>query len=479
MSLPAPSKGLVCGRWTLSRPLGRGGNGEVWLAQDAAGAGSAIKFLTKAKPIAYARFQSEVLVMQNCGVPGVVPIIEAELPADLTTARAWYAMPVGTPLVDHLVRATFREKVEAIAAVAATMSELHDKKISHRDIKPANLLAIGGRPCVGDFGLVDYPEKADLTGAREELGPRWTMAPEVRRQATGGDPRPADVYSLAKTLWILLSGNPQGFEGQYSATSTVGVATFARDTFIAPLEDLLSAATEHDAPRRPDMRALAKGLTEWLKIDAAFPERNRLEWIDVQRRLFPISTPARATWTDIDEIVAVLNVVAARSNMNHLFFPRGGGLDLNVAHRSRREEGCIEIVTNGITGLLKPARLMFESFPADPQWNYFRMEAAELAPSGVYDDLGDYPHEELTDVGGHTYADRSCWDYDEYEGEELPESSRSLTRYFHGAFVIFQKTSIYNRTPGTYDARHNKMTADQFREHIADVVKLIEERKEK
>jgi len=55
-------------------------------------------------------------------------------------------------------------------------------------------------PCFGDFGLVEYAGKEDITGSRESIGPRWTIAPEMRRGAAEASGPPADSYSLAKTF---------------------------------------------------------------------------------------------------------------------------------------------------------------------------------------------------------------------------------------------------------------------------------------
>jgi hypothetical protein len=43
-----------------------------------------------------------------------------------------------------------------------------------------------------------------------------------------------------------------------------------------------------------------------------------------------------------------------------------------------------------------------------------------------------------------------------------------------GDFVIFQKTSMYNRIGATYDGRHNQMTTDEFRHYIIEKVRIVE-----
>ena len=55
---------------------------------------------------------------------------------------------------------------------------------------------------MGDFGLVTYPDKDPSYRARSPVGPIDYMAPEMRRDADKAKPGPADVWALAKTLWV-------------------------------------------------------------------------------------------------------------------------------------------------------------------------------------------------------------------------------------------------------------------------------------
>ncbi len=198
-----------------------------------------------------------------------------------------------------------------------------------------------------------------------------------------------------------------------------------------------------------------------------FYEKNRQSWIDIQNKIFPTDIPKNCEWTNLDDIINVLNVIGSINNSNHMFYPTGGGLDVKSSKKST-ESNCIEIFT-GLTDILKPKRLLFESFD-DPIWNYFRIETSELEPTGVYKEK-DYPSEELTEIETGKYINRSYWDEGEYQGQKLPKTARVLTRHLKGSFVIFAKSSYYNRNSSTYDARHNKMSAEEFRAYIEKTIK--------
>jgi hypothetical protein len=196
-----------------------------------------------------------------------------------------------------------------------------------------------------------------------------------------------------------------------------------------------------------------------------FYEKNRQAWIDIQNKIFPNGIPEHCQWTKLEHIISVLNTIG--SVATHMFYPTGGGLDVKSSKLSI-ENNCIEIFT-GLTDILKPTQLLFESFD-DPIWNYFRIETSELQPSGVYQNQ-NYLSEDLTEIETGKYVNRSYWDEGEYQGQKLPKTARVLTRHLKGSFVIFATASYYNRKSSTYDARHNKMMAEEFRTYIEKIIK--------
>ena len=50
---------------------------------------------------------------------------------------------------------------------------------------------------------MDFPDNDDFTKSDRGLGAIFTIAPEMKRNPKPADASKADVFSLAKTLWML------------------------------------------------------------------------------------------------------------------------------------------------------------------------------------------------------------------------------------------------------------------------------------
>jgi len=366
----------------------------------------AIKLLSKVNAKAYARFRDKItIVNENSDMQGILPVLDYDLPRQANERTPWYVMPPALPLSEYLQNRQMQFIVRAVTSPANIMAQLHERGISHRDIKPSNLLVLNDSYYVGDFGLVHYPQKADLTQEWEAVGPKWTMAPEMRRNAANADGIPADVYSLAKTLWILLTKQSQSFDGQYTTSSINELKRYSPHVYTTPLDDLLHECTANDPSRRPSMREFSVRLREWAEMNRDFYLRNAMEWREIQERLFPTAIPKRVIWEDIDDIIKILNVLGSTDNLNHMFYPTGGGMDLLGAKLSI-EAGCIELDA-GLIDIVKPQVLIFESFGYDAEWNYFRLETADLEPSGVYENDDDhFSREEVLEIAPGYYVER-------------------------------------------------------------------------
>ena len=112
--------------------------------------------------------------------------------------------------IPHSSRREYFRSVAALGIQAATaLQHAHDEGVIHRDIKPANLLLDrSAKLYVTDFGLARIEADAGVTMTGDLIGTLRYMAPE---QALGKrvvvDHR-ADIYSLAATLYELLTLRP-------------------------------------------------------------------------------------------------------------------------------------------------------------------------------------------------------------------------------------------------------------------------------
>jgi len=461
--------GRKLGQWVLQKQIGVGGNGTVWAAKKVGEDTShALKLLKRRKGNALLRFSAEIEALKRAAaVDGLVPLIDYEIPCRAEQVARWYVMPLAVRMDTFLFRKSFDYVVESFVPLARTLVELHNLKIFHRDIKPANILGLNGRVCLSDFGLVKYPKKTDQTPKKASLGPKFTMAPEMRRDAKSADPGPADVYSFAKSLWIALTGKREGFDGQYSSLNSLALSRHHPAVFTTPLDDLLSRCTDNEPSHRPSMVDVEVTLRDWVDLQKNFHRRNLEEWVAFQNQLFPAGKPSTARWNDMESIVSVLQAVSRNQSLNHMFFPTGGGFDLSGVKLSS-EAGCLEL-TGGGPWIIRPKFLSFESFGEGSSWTFLWIEADTLNP--IKRD-GAYVHksgatEVVCEISAGDYVGIDAWDDNQYEGAELPRGSRPVTRVLEGSLVIFAKRSWYNLDSSTYDGRHYKMGYKRFRSYIA------------
>lgn len=458
------------GKWKLSKFIGEGGNGEVWQATEYNDASKivAIKLLKRINNEGYTRFKDEVKVLtEKKDITGLLQIIDYHLPENLKGQTPWYSMPIATPLMKDIEGKLPEQIVDVIISVSKTLTELHGRGISHRDIKPDNMLVINNQIFLSDFGLVHYPAKKHITLRWKDLGPRWTIAPEMKRDPRSANGKFADVYSLAKTLWILLTKEEKGFEGQYNTRTSIEIKHFVPSIYHGTIDSLLHKSTDNNPKNRPSIKEFRDVLIKWKELNNNFERRSKSEWLDIQKRLFPSAMPKRVIWENIEDIITVLNIFSEYNQVNHTLFPKGGGFDLKGSKLSC-EGGCLELNFDGGTYIVKPKLLILESFQNHSDWTYLRLETEGLELIGKYEHSGD--DEGLTELEPCVYTNYECYEFDDFNGERLPASARQVVRLAKGSFIICLRTGVYNSIPATYDGRHDKMSADEFRKYIEGMI---------
>jgi hypothetical protein len=276
------------GGWVAVGELGRGGNGTVFRATKD-GQEGAFKLLNAARAMTLKhrmRFVREIEAMRRCAhLPGVLPLLDAVPIVDgRPLEQPWLVSVIAKPMEKALAKgALISDIVVAIHEIASALADMHALGISHRDIKPDNLFLHDGRWCVGDLGLAAYEDQEALTAVGERLGPTFYIATEMLNGSHTADGRKADVFSLAKTLWKLITGLNFPIPGAYARGQPVySLATYVLAPRARLLDPLICMATDHDPSKRPTMQEFSDGLNQWL-TPAAPAKSSGPIYLDVER----------------------------------------------------------------------------------------------------------------------------------------------------------------------------------------------------
>ena len=149
--------GTTLGPYKILAPLGAGGMGEVYLAEDAKHHRQvAIKVLTPeiAATVGSERFLREIEIAAKLTHPHILPVHDSGSADGLL----YYVMPYveGESLRQRLTREKqlpVEDALRIAREVADALSYAHSRGVVHRDIKPENILLESGHAVVADFGI--------------------------------------------------------------------------------------------------------------------------------------------------------------------------------------------------------------------------------------------------------------------------------------------------------------------------------------
>jgi len=220
MAQERPLVGQMLGLYRLVEPIGSGGMGEVWLAEQKQPVRRrvAIKLIKAGMDTreVVARFESERRAVALMEHPNIAKVFEA---GATPQGRPYFVMEyvAGIPIKEYCDqhRMALRERLELFVHVCEGVQHAHQKAIIHRDLKPTNILVeeVDGKPVprIIDFGLAKataQPLTAEtlFTRAGAIVGTPAYMSPE-QAGSTGADiDTRTDVYSLGVVLYELLAG---------------------------------------------------------------------------------------------------------------------------------------------------------------------------------------------------------------------------------------------------------------------------------
>jgi serine/threonine-protein kinase len=213
---PSDIAGQHIGPYRIVRLLGRGGMGNVYLAErdDAFRMRVALKVvrgILSGTDMA-TRFRTERQILASLEHPGIARLLDG----GATSADEPYLVMEyvnGVPIDQYCdaQRLTIDARLDLFLQTCAAVQYAHAQLIVHRDIKPANILVTAaGAPKLLDFGIAKLvsPDSVQQTIVATATGARMLTPSHASPEQVRGEPisTASDVYSLGVLLYELLSG---------------------------------------------------------------------------------------------------------------------------------------------------------------------------------------------------------------------------------------------------------------------------------
>jgi serine/threonine protein kinase len=203
---------LIAQRYRIISLLGRGGMGEVFLADDLTLAQPvALKFLPESMidKFMLERFRNEVRIARRISHPNICRVHDiGEIDNQVFLSMEYVDGEDLSSLLRRIGRLPSDSALEIARKICAGLAAAHDKGVLHRDLKPSNIMIDErGEVHIMDFGLAALVHEIEDVGS----GTPAYMAPEqfVGKEVTAR----SDIYSLGLVLYELFAGKAV-FEGQ-------------------------------------------------------------------------------------------------------------------------------------------------------------------------------------------------------------------------------------------------------------------------
>jgi hypothetical protein len=248
---------ILAGRFRVIAPLGRGGMGTVYRADDLKlDQAVALKFLSRGRdedPMWLHRYRTEVRLARKVSHPNVTRVYDiSEAEGEVFIAMEYIDGEDLAALLRRVGRLAGDKVIQVARQLCAGLGAVHDKGVLHRDLKPANIMIDGcGQVRITDFGI------AALSGQMKEsdvlAGTPAFMAPELFEGAAPSIR--SDLYSLGAILYELTTGKEPATDAVVGLRAP-DTALIQLSAIVPEVDAALERATlqclEHDPRRRPE-----------------------------------------------------------------------------------------------------------------------------------------------------------------------------------------------------------------------------------
>ncbi|MBW4592607.1 MAG: GUN4 domain-containing protein [Brasilonema angustatum HA4187-MV1] len=265
-----PGQKLQGGKYTLEKKLGQGGCGVTYLAKNTNNNQVVIKILknTDTDTCDFDKYQqdfvNEALKLKGCQHPHIVKVYELIKQGDLWGMVMEYIE--GENIGNQALPLPESEALLYIHQIGDALKVVHNNGLLHRDVNPNNIMVRAGKSeaVLIDFGIA-REFTPDLTQTHTVIRTPFYAPPEQEnpRAKRGAY---TDVYSLAATLYKLLTGN----EPESAISRMFGEPLKPPKELNSNINDRVNQAILQGMELRPENRP--QSMQEWLALlDIKFP----------------------------------------------------------------------------------------------------------------------------------------------------------------------------------------------------------------
>jgi serine/threonine protein kinase len=287
--------GTIIGPYKLLEPIGEGGMGTVWMAQQQ----EPVRRLVALKLVkagmdskqVIARFEAERQALALMDHANIARVLDA---GTTSAGLPYFVMDLvkGVPITRYCDehRLTPRQRLELFVPVCQAVQHAHQKGIIHRDLKPSNVLVAlyDGQPVpkVIDFGVAKaagqpLTDKTLVTGFGNLVGTLEYMSPEQAEINQLDIDTRSDIYALGVLLYELLTGGPPFSRKELEPGGVLEMLRVIREQ--EPTKPSAKLSTAEGLPTLAANRGtepaklarLVRGELDWIVMKALDKDRNR------------------------------------------------------------------------------------------------------------------------------------------------------------------------------------------------------------